>query len=163
MNIVDDIAKEMILREDETNHDIAHFLKVASYCRLLAQEESLAQVEVDRIVITGLLHDIGCPICRVKYGNTAGPLQEKEGAILAEELLQKYALSKEVKDRIVYLVGHHHTLSDINGIDYQILIEADYLVNADESKYAKEAIESFYTNYFKTTTGKQLLKKMYLK
>ena len=38
---------------------------------------------------------------------------------------------------MAYLVGHHHTLKDIEGIDYQILIEADYIVNAYESEYSK--------------------------
>ena len=32
--------------------------------------------------------------------------------------------------RVAYLVGHHHTLRGIDGIDYQILIEADYIANA---------------------------------
>ena len=30
---------------------------------------------------------------------------------------------------------HHHTYTGVDGIDYQILLEADYLVNADESHY----------------------------
>ena len=31
--------------------------------------------------------------------------------------------------RVEYLVGHHHTYKDIDGLDYQILVEADFLVN----------------------------------
>ena len=33
-------------------------------------------------------------------------------------------------DRIAFLISHHHTIDQIDGMDYQILIEADYLVNA---------------------------------
>ena len=32
--------------------------------------------------------------------------------------------------RVAYLVGHHHTLRGIDGIDYQILIEASAAVGA---------------------------------
>ena len=65
-------------------------------------------------------------------------------------------------NRIAYLVGHHHTLHDIDGLDYQILLEADYLVNADESHYSKENIENILEKVFRTETGKQLLRTMYL-
>ena len=41
-------------------------------------------------------------------------------------------------ERIAYLVGHHHTLTNIDGMDYQILIEADFIANATENKYSDE-------------------------
>ncbi|MBQ7093647.1 MAG: phosphohydrolase, partial [Clostridia bacterium] len=62
-----------------------------------------------------------------------------------------------------FLVGHHHTLTDIDGIDWQILLEADYLVNADEGKQTKEKIEARMANMFKTASGTALLKSMYSK
>lgn len=45
--------------------------------------------------------------------------------------------------RVAYLVGHHHTLRGIDGIDYQILIEADYIANASENGCSRESIEIF--------------------
>ena len=42
-------------------------------------------------------------------------------------------------NRVAYLVGHHHSPEQIDGIDYQILIEADYIVNASESGYSQQA------------------------
>lgn len=64
-------------------------------------------------------------------------------------------------DRIVYLVSHHHTYKNIDGLDYQILIEADYLVNADESHYSKQNIKNTKNVIFKTKSGIELLEKMY--
>ena len=84
----------------------------------------------------GNLHDIACPLCREKYGNTNGKYQEAEGMPLAETFLQSCRLPEEMISRIVYLVGHHHTLRNIDGIDYHILLEADYPVNADEAGYS---------------------------
>ena len=43
-------------------------------------------------------------------------------------------------NRVAYLVGHHHSPEQINGIDYQILIEADDIVNASESRCSQQAI-----------------------
>ena len=47
-------------------------------------------------------------------------------------------------------------------MDYQILLEADFLVNADEGGYSKEAIENACRNVFRTDTGIRLLKSIYL-
>lgn len=65
-------------------------------------------------------------------------------------------------ERIVYLVGHHHTLTDVDGMDYQILIEADYLVNADESHYSQENIRHTMETVFRTATGISLLQSAFL-
>ena len=43
-------------------------------------------------------------------------------------------------NRVAYLVGHHHSPEQIDAIDYQILIEADYIVNASENGYSQQAI-----------------------
>ena len=45
---------------------------------------------------------------------------------------------------------------------WKILLEADFLVNAGESNYAKDVIENACVNIFRTETGIHLLKSMYL-
>ena len=45
---------------------------------------------------------------------------------------------------------------------YQILIEADYLVNADESQYSEENIRDMLARVFRTETGRELLEGIYL-
>lgn len=67
-------------------------------------------------------------------------------------------LPGEQVERVAYLVGHHHTYTDIDGIDYQILIEADYIVNASESGYSPENRKSFLEKHMKTESGKRLLR-----
>lgn len=63
----------------------------------------------------------------------------------------------------MFLVGHHHTYTDVNGPDYRILLEADYLVNADESGYSRENIQNAMGTVFRTKTGLFLLKSIYLR
>ena len=62
----------------------------------------------------------------------------------------------------MYLIAHHHTYTNIDGMDYQILVEADFLVNADEDRLSSDAIENFKEKIFKTTTGIVVLENNYL-
>lgn len=66
-------------------------------------------------------------------------IRKSEGAPLVTEFLSDTGMTTEQISRVAYLVGHHHTLTDIKGMDYQILIEADYIVNASENGYSKES------------------------
>ena len=79
------------------------------------------------IETAALTHDIGIHVCEEKYGNCNGKLQEKEGPAIAKKLLEKLGFDKDVSDRVQYLIAHHHTYDNIDGIDYQILVEADEL------------------------------------
>ena len=142
-------------------HDIDHLIRVWTSAKTIGELEGLdanAQFILETAAIT---HDIACPLCREKYGNTNGKYQEKEGILLAEEFLKDTDLPEEIKKRVVFLVGHHHTLTGIDGIDYQILLEADYLVNADESGYSEGNISNTKRKLFKTKTGLRLLEAVY--
>ena len=65
-------------------------------------------------------------------------------------------------DRVAYLVGHHHTYTNIDGMDYQILVEADFLVNLYEDSVPKAAAQSALDKIFKTQTGKTICKEMFV-
>ena len=64
-------------------------------------------------------------------------------------------------ERVKYLITHHHTYDAIDGIDYQILVEADFLVNILEDGLAKEAALQAYQNIFKTESGKNICQEMF--
>jgi hypothetical protein len=158
---VSKIIQKMIDCSEGNLRDINHFMKVWAYAKTIGESERLDE-EVQLILeIAAIVHDIACPLCRVKYGNSNGKYQEIEGPPLVIEFLKDFELSQTQVDRIAYLVGHHHTYVDVDGPDYQILLEADYIVNADESKYSKENIANIYNSLFKTQTGKTMLKRMY--
>lgn len=59
------------------------------------------------------------------------------------------------------MIAHHHTYHNIDGLDYQILVEADFLVNLFEDNLSKEAALNAYQNIFKTETGKRICKEMF--
>ena len=159
---VQEIMKKMVLYSKENIHDINHFIKVYGYAKMIGECEHLASKEQKILEIAAILHDIACPLCREKYGNTDGKRQEEEGIPLVYDFLKETGIEPETVDRVAYLVGHHHTLTDIDGLDYQILIEADYLVNVEENGYSEENIRNMLKNIFKTETGRMLLEGIHL-
>ncbi|MDP3446993.1 MAG: hypothetical protein Q8S22_02920 [Eubacteriales bacterium] len=60
------------------------------------------------------------------------------------------------------LIAHHHTYTDIQGMDYQILIEADFLVNAYEDKMDEDAVRTVREKIFSTKTGIERIDLLYL-
>ena len=144
-------------------HDIDHFLKVWAYAKTIGEEEGLDGKTLKTRELAAVVHDISCPLCREKYGNTNGKNQELESPPLVQEFFSELPVSGQDIERISWLAAHHHTYTNVDGPDYQILLEADFLVNADESGFAPSAIESARENIFKTSAGTRLLDSIYLR
>jgi len=155
------IMEKMIVISEGNIHDIDHFIRVWTYAKTIGELEGLDRHTQKIVEIAAIIHDIACPLCREKYGNTNGKYQEKEGMILAKQFLTEFDLSKEDQERIVYLVGHHHTFDQIDDIDYQILIEADYIANASENGYSQRNIENFMQRIMKTESAKRIIKSIF--
>ena len=56
---------------------------------------------------------------------------------------------QEVIERVSYLVGHHHSYDQIEGMDYQILVEADFIVNMYEDAESEENCRKVCKRIFK--------------
>lgn len=159
--MISEIITKMIDYSNGNIHDINHFMKVYAYAKTIGECEKLDTNTQATLEAAAIVHDIACSFCREKYGSAIHKYQEIEGEILVAEFFKDTEYSKEFIERIIYLVGHHHTLKDITGLDYQILIEADYIVNAYEINYSKENINNAMDKIFKTPTGIALLKSIY--
>ena len=140
---------------------IQHFCKVHSYAKLIAETENEDKNCQFIIEAAALTHDIGIHICEEKYGSCNGKLQEKEGPAIAEKLLGELGFDRNISERVQYLIAHHHTYGNINEMDYQILVEADFLVNIMEEGSSKEAAIKAYQNIFKTSCGKKICREMF--
>ncbi|MDY4727836.1 MAG: phosphohydrolase, partial [Megasphaera elsdenii] len=79
----------------------------------------------------------------------------------ARAILEELGADEKLIDRVCFLIAHHHTYDGIDGLDYQILLEADFLVNAYEDQLKPEAIIHFRDKVFRTPSGLQLLKDTY--
>lgn len=152
---------EMIRYDHGDPKRIQHFAKVHAYAKLIGQCEGLDQDTLFILEAAALTHDIGIHVCESKYGSCAGNLQEIEGPVIAGDMLSKMGFEAGVVDRVCYLIGHHHTYDYIDGLDYQILVEADFIVNLFEDGVDKKAVEHAYKTIFKTNTGKKIIEDMY--
>ena len=76
-------------------------------------------------------------------------------------MLKDLQYDKTKIERVCYLIGHHHTYDNIEGLDYQILVEADFLVNLYEDDVNRHGIEQAYQQIFRTQTGKEIFNQMY--
>ena len=161
MKTIAELTEQMIVFSNGNLHDITHFITVWTYAKTIGELEGLKPDTQYLLEASAIVHDIACPLCREKYGHADGKLQEKEGPALVRAFLADSGMTEAQKERIAYLVGHHHTLSGIEGDDYQILIEADYLVNADEAAFSRENILNTRAHLFKTATGTALLDSIY--
>lgn len=159
---VEQILRQAVLYDGGDSRRIHHFLKVYSFAKMIGEGEHLSEREQYILEVAAVLHDIGIHASEEKYGSVAGNYQELEGPPLARELLQKMGVEDDIVDRVCYLIGHHHTYGNVDGMDYQILIEADFFVNAYEDAMSRSVMQTMYGNIFRTETGKMLFYSMYL-
>ena len=152
---------DMIAYYDGDPKRIQHFTKVHSYARLIGIGEELDDASLFILEAAAYTHDIGIRVAEEKYGRCDGKLQEQEGPIIAQKMLSQLGFENYIVERICFLIGHHHTYDNIDGLDYQILVEADFLVNLYEDDAGNRAIDKAYTRIFKTETGKKIFRLMF--
>ena len=140
---------------------IHHFLKVHAFARLIGQEERLDPHTQFTLETAAVVHDIGIHRAEAVYGSSHGKYQEELGPAEAEALLTGLDWPRGVIERVMYLVGHHHTYDHIDGPDYQILVEADFLVNLYEDAISEDGQKHAHERIFRTETGKRLCRELY--
>lgn len=140
---------------------VQHFLKVYEFAKLIGESESLDTETMHILRTAAIVHDIGIKISEEKYGSSNGKYQEKEGPAVAEPMLLALGYDEAVIDRVLFLIAHHHTYNEIEGLDYQILVEADFLVNLFEDGSSREAAQKVQKNIFKTNTGMKYLSDLF--
>ena len=158
---IPEIMEKMIRYSAGDLHDIGHFVKVWAYAKTIGALEGLDPDVQFILEAAAITHDIACPMCREKYGNAGGRLQEREGPPLVRSFLADTCLTEEQIGRVAFLVGHHHTCTGVDGLDWQILLEADYIVNAAEQGYSTSDIRSFLITCAETPSGKKLIREIF--
>ena len=138
-----------------------HALKVSRYA------EQILKIEGGHpLVVLGAayLHDIGIHEAERKYGSASGHDQEIEGPPIARKILEGLNVEREVVDEICEIIAHHHSPKSEESLNFQILYEADWLVNLEEEGISKdqERVNKVIQKVFKTVTGKDLAQKIYL-
>lgn len=161
--MIEEVIIKMI---DYFNGDVRrinHALKVHSFATMIAKRENVNSDMLRIIEIAAILHDIGIKESERKYNSTAGSYQEIEGPPIAESLLKQFCLNFDEVERIKFIIGNHHSYSKIDGLDLQVLVESDFIVNIYEDNLNKEVIKKIKEKYFKTKSGSDILDLMYIR
>lgn len=159
------ISKIMMLATACNGADPAqtdHLFRVYTYAHLIADcEECGAHIQF-LAEAAAVLHDIGMQEAVRKHG-TETYLQylPAESAAIARMILEMLELPAEDIDRICLLIAGHHNRA-VDGLDFQILLEADFIVNALDVPFSHTEIQQFFEHTARTRTGKELLRILYL-
>jgi len=140
------------------SYGIDHTLKVLKNVETILNGENYPEEDREAVSLMAILHDIGAVEAQKKYGSMAGYYQELEGPAIVRGILAEIAYDPEKTERIAFVVGHHHTPSQIDGMDFQILWEADLLENLAgmNLQNSKKELTAFINENFKTRTGRAL-------
>lgn len=154
------IAQEMGRYFASDKKRVNHALKVAQYA-----EEILKMEGGNPLVVLGAayLHDIGIKRAEEKYGSSAAEYQEQEGPEVAREILTKLNVQRPIIEEICDIIAHHHHPRSKESLNFQILYEADWLVNLEENGLINETdkVKEIVEKHFKTVTGKRLAKELF--
>ena len=161
MDATDRIFLAMIDNFANDPKRIQHLTKVHAFARLIGHEEGLDFRTQFVLESAALVHDIGIRPAEAKFGSCSGALQEQEGPAEARRLLENLDIDPNVVNRVCFLVGHHHTYTDIHDPDYQILVEADFLVNLYEDTESNHAASAALRRIFRTPSGSRICKTMF--
>lgn len=156
------LMRAMVAYDHGDVRRIQHFVKVHDFAATIGVCEEVDAEMLFVLEAAAILHDIGIHVAESKYGNCNGKAQEELGPAEARRLLAAVGgFTAAQRERICWLIAHHHTYDPITDIDHRILVEADFLVNAYEDHLSAEAIRTFSDKVFRTATGKELLAQLF--
>ena len=160
--MIEKLKSEMIRYYSGDPKRVQHFIKVYFFCEMIGNAESLSDGEMLVLRAAALTHDIGIKRAEELYNSASGKYQEELGPEIARKMLETIGFSQNVIDRVCFLIANHHTYTDIDSLDYQILVEADFLVNLYEDNCPTDSVKSVKEKIFKTAVGTKILDEMFL-
>ncbi|MBT3363943.1 MAG: HD domain-containing protein [Chloroflexi bacterium] len=145
---------------DDTKR-INHALAVTGHAEKLLESEG---GDYPVVIAAAVLHDIGMHEAEKKYSSTSGKYQEIEGPPIARKMLIELGFESSQMDEICEIIAHHHSPGKITTANFEILYDADWLVNVrDEFDIkSKDKLKAIIERVFLTASGKALARKIYL-
>lgn len=83
MIAVSEIMRRMITFSEGNLHDIDHLIRVWTYAKTIGELEHLDSETQYILEVAAITHDIACPLCRAKYGNTNSKHQKQKANSLS--------------------------------------------------------------------------------
>ena len=121
---------------------VTHTMRVLDYGEKILEGEGIKDGFYRTTVTLGcIFHDIGIPEAMRVHGSADAPYQEKEGPPIARRFLSGMKVRTDILERVCYIVAHHHTEEYVDGMDFKVIWEADFLVNVKEGNLMIEPAE----------------------
>ena len=159
---IQNIISEAIAYNAGDPRRVHHLLGVYAFCRAIGQAEGLSAETQEVLEAAAVLHDIGIHNAEVRHGSSGGKFQEQEGPEAARPILERCGATPDQTERICWLIAHHHTYGASGDVDFRILVEADFLVNAYEDSLPPESCETVRDRLFRTETGTRYMEQLFL-
>lgn len=150
------LLKDVLLYENGHLRRTRHILMVHSLVKTIGSEEGLTLEQQQIVQSAAILHDIAIKRCKRKYNDASIEKQQLECIPIARKFLSACSYVPSYTEQILELIYHHHDYSVPRGIEHQVLIEADLIVNCLEHRSHKEKAEEV-AKHFRTKTGRELL------
>ncbi len=161
ISLADRLIEEVKREFSGDQKRITHALSVFEFARDILKIEG-----GDPKVVTAaaLLHDIGIREAEKKYSSSSPKYQEIEGPPVARRIMEGMGITEETIEHVCDIVGNHHSVGDIDTPEFRIIWDADWLVNIpDEVNTSDEGkLKGFIEKIFKTNTGREIAKGLYL-
>jgi len=162
MNITEaknEIFRDVINYFKETDKSqIPHTVCVVYYTHIISQMENIPERKSLLLEISAILHDVGCPNSKKKFGNTLPHNQETEGALIVPIFLKKFITEKIIKEEegewLKTVVGSHHNHLSAKKYSFEPMADADMIVNNQEGYYDGKKFDIQKTLY--TESAKKL-------
>lgn len=156
---VDKAIEEMKLVFKDIPYGIDHTSRVLHNAEIITEGEAISGATRETISLAAILHDIGAIEAQKKHGSMEGHFQEIEGPSIAQSILERAGVLHATISRVCYIVGNHHTPSKIDGIDFQVLWEAESERACALTRYELQvpsgpAFESHVAELFEVRDGK---------
>lgn len=108
-------------------HGIEHTERVVANVEEVLDGEAAPAATREVAFLAAALHDIGAPEALRKFGSIEARYQELEGPAVARDILERAGVPPEIVLRTCHIIGHHHTPSAVDGLDFEAVWDADLI------------------------------------
>ena len=124
------LIRELTRYFEGDDRRIEHALRVLHHADHLVTD--YAGSDLDVVIASALLHDVGIKKAEELLGHCNGSAQEEYGPPIAESLLVSVGFPAEKIETVKDIIGNHHSPSRYDYPELALLKAADLIVNRDE-------------------------------
>lgn len=143
---------------------IGHATRVARHAEKIGKSE---KGNMAVILVSAYLHDIGIHEAERKHGSTSPKYQEKEGPVIARELMIKLGAKEGLIDEVCDIIGHHHHPRDDESLNFKVVYDSDLIANLEEKQKESptdvDRLNGIIDRSFLTESGRQTAREVLIK